>query len=322
MPAVANQVARRLAEAVARAHDSKPELLESTVVESAIGISHAARRAGRSRAIGLAAEAPPACESAPAPVRADELMALLAHDLRSPLNIVLMAAELLGNGLALSDEARDHWLSVIRDAATRMNGMIGSLLEASRVEAGGLELDIRRYALRPLLVEAMSTQLPAAERQGLTITVGSCRTDVSGELDRDAMLRVLANLIDNAIRHTLAGGRVILDGEPTREGVRISVSDTGSGIPPEHLPHIFDRFWQGPTARRGSAGLGLAIVKAIVEQHGGRIAVESQPGRGACFDLFLPERTAAAASSNKTDRCRQLSDEEAGETVLRGIGRG
>lgn len=106
--------------------------------------------------------------------------------------------------------------------------------------------------------------------------------------DEDRILQLLRNLLSNALRHTPAGGSVSVRAEPSGDDVRFTVSDTGSGIPPDELPHLFDRYWQARRAGRGGAGLGLSIAKGIAEAHGGRIRVESEEGMGSTFAFTIP----------------------------------
>ncbi|HEX6135509.1 MAG TPA: HAMP domain-containing sensor histidine kinase [Longimicrobiales bacterium] len=223
-----------------------------------------------------------------APCQRDEWLALIAHDLRAPLNVVVLAAELLRDG-SLAQERRDHWLEVIRSAAERMNTLVTDLLETARLEASSSALDLRARRLRPLLLETLYAYQAVAERAGVGITVGECSEELVGLVDGTAILRVLSNLVDNAIRFTPAGGLVSIEARPTSEGIRLTVSDTGCGISPEHLPHVFDRFWQAAHSGRGGAGLGLAIVRRIVEQHGGSVSVDSEPGCGTLFQIVLPD---------------------------------
>jgi signal transduction histidine kinase len=231
--------------------------------------------------------------SVDAPLPRDEWLALVAHDLRAPLNVVLLAAELLADS-TLTEERRDHWLAVVRSAAERMNGLVTNLLETARLESRSSALDLQASRLRPLLLETLYAYQTVADRAGVAITVGHCPEDLVGLVDGPAILRVLSNLVDNAIRFTPAGGLVSIEAQQVPAGIRLSVCDTGSGIHPEHLPHVFDRYWQAAHERRGGAGLGLAIVRQIVEQHGGSIAVESEPGRGTLFRILLADTRRAA----------------------------
>lgn len=217
----------------------------------------------------------------------DAAAEFVAHDLRTPLNVVFMAAELLAeDGASMSARERLHWLHAISQAAQRMNGMIGDLLERSRARTGSA-LAMRRQPLLPVLLEARDVHQLLARNAGVVVHVDPDRRLVKASIDRTALLRVLDNLLDNAIRYTPRGGRVVLRARVHGRVVRLSVSDSGTGIRREHLPHIFDPYWQDGD-RRGSAGLGLTVVKSVVEQHGGQVHVRSAPGVGTCFSLRLP----------------------------------
>ena len=142
--------------------------------------------------------------------------------------------------------------------------------------------------VQSVLDEACSSLRPLAAEKGIELVcaVGDGCPPVNA--DRDRLLQVLSNLVGNAIKFTAEGGRITLRTEPMSREVRFVVADTGMGIVPEHLPHLFDRFWQANRAHRQGAGLGLAIAKGIVEAHGGRILVESTPGQGTTFFFTIP----------------------------------
>lgn len=136
---------------------------------------------------------------------------------------------------------------------------------------------------------------PAAQEAGIDLRFEETGTSVAVEVDPDRIIQVLANLVGNALRFTPGGGQVrvraTMDSDP--RWVRFSVIDTGMGIPRDNLDHLFDRFWQADAAHQAGTGLGLVIVKGIVEQHGGSITVESEPGIGSAFHFTVPAATGA-----------------------------
>jgi signal transduction histidine kinase len=182
-------------------------------------------------------------------------------------------------------------VQVIERAAKRMNRLIQDLLDVAVMEAGQLTIEPARLAARELTVGAVDTQRPLASSSSLELRVDVDRDlpDIWG--DRDRLLQVFENLIGNAIKFTTAGGCITIGAVSRDHEVHFRVADTGSGIAPENLPHVFDRFWQATSTNRQGAGLGLPITKGIVEAHGGRIWVESTPSLGTTFSFTIPEAT-------------------------------
>jgi signal transduction histidine kinase len=179
----------------------------------------------------------------------------------------------------------------IHRAATRMNRLIQDLLDVAVMESGQLTIERARLSARELIAAAVDTQRPLASSSSLEL-----RVDLDGEVpdiwgDRDRLLQVFENLIGNAIKFTQAGGCITIRATSRDHEVIFVVADTGSGIAPENLPRVFDRFWQATRENRQGAGLGLPITKGIVEAHGGRIWVESTPNRGTTFSFTVPQAT-------------------------------
>jgi signal transduction histidine kinase len=169
-----------------------------------------------------------------------------------------------------------------------MQGLIRDLLDVSAIEAGRLSIERQSAGLAAIVATAVGMVGGEAAQRSLAVQI-----DVSPELrpvtvDPARLVQVLTNLLGNAIKFTAPGGTITVRAAAGPSAVVVSVEDTGSGIDPDQLPHVFDRFWQArPTPRRGS-GLGLAIARGIVEAHGGRIWVESEPGRGSVFSFSVP----------------------------------
>ena len=217
----------------------------------------------------------------------DEVLAIVAHDLRAPLNAVQTSAAFLMD-VELNDVERRRLLEVIRRASAGMNRLIEDLLDVARIESGAFVVELQRVDLGALAIEVCEQFRPQAADAGLTLEMDVERKLPLVSVDRDRMAHVLANLIGNAIKFTLAGGRVTVRlARHESDCVLCSVADTGVGIPSEELPHLFERFWQARRYRRGGAGLGLAIARGVVEAHGSHLSVESEAGRGTVFSFVI-----------------------------------
>ncbi|HLL84442.1 MAG TPA: ATP-binding protein, partial [Longimicrobium sp.] len=219
----------------------------------------------------------------------DDLLSIVAHDLRNPLNLISSAAELVSDGVLAGDRAAERrHLQIIRRAAGQMNRLIADLLDANRMESGSLSVDMRPESVEQLVAEALTLMCPLAESNGLRLD-GAADSDLPPVwADPGRVQQVLSNLIGNAIKFTPRGGTVRVTAQRCGDELRFGVSDSGSGIAPEQLPHIFTRFWQADARDRRGIGLGLSIARAIVGAHAGRIWVESEPGAGATFYFTLP----------------------------------
>ncbi|HET7458033.1 MAG TPA: ATP-binding protein, partial [Gemmatimonadaceae bacterium] len=209
-----------------------------------------------------------------------DFVANVSHELRTPLTIVSGFAETLDEDHALPEEQRRHFVRTIRANATRMQRIVDDLLDLSRIESGGWVPNPTRVDTRAAAVDAMAPCRADAEKKGLRLDVEVPLDAATLDADPTAVRQVLANLVENAVRHT-ASGSVTVFGERGEGGVWIGVRDTGSGIPAEHLPRVFERFYRVDAARsraQGGTGLGLSIVRHLVEAHGGRVRAESQVG--------------------------------------------
>ncbi|MEP6731364.1 MAG: ATP-binding protein [bacterium] len=217
----------------------------------------------------------------------DQMLGVVAHDLRNPLHTILMATSLLEDGME-PGTAIQRQVAMVNRAGERMNRLIQDLLDVQRVDSGRLEIEVHSVPARALLIDAHEMLRPLAEKDGLTLTidVSSPMPAVSADVHR--VQQVLSNLVGNAIKFTPRGGSILLRGEALGDEVRFQVADTGPGIAADQLPHIFGQFWQATRTDRRGIGLGLAISKGIVESHGGRIWVESVLAQGSSFFFTLP----------------------------------
>jgi PAS domain S-box-containing protein len=221
----------------------------------------------------------------------DQVLGIVAHDLRNPLSTILLNAAALKRYGTDPERRSQKRGEAIHRAATRMNRLIQDLLDVAVMESGQLTIERARLSARELIAAAVDTQRPLASSSSLEL-----RVDLDGEVpdvwgDRDRLLQVFENLIGNAIKFTQAGGCITVRATSRDHEVIFGVADTGSGIAPENLPRVFDRFWQATRENRQGAGLGLPITKGIVEAHGGRIWVESTPNRGTTFSFTVPQAT-------------------------------
>lgn len=228
-----------------------------------------------------------------------DFVANVSHELKTPLTSVQGFSQAILDGTASTPEAQKQAAQVIYDEAGRMHRMVLDLLDLARLDAGTLDLRWALVDLPALLRNVAGKFAPLAQAIGVTIEVNSpSLPSVTGDGDR--LAQVFTNLVDNALKHTPAGGSIMLKAglagsmaaSSTESEIQVEVADTGAGIPPEALPHIFERFYQADQSRRGGekhgTGLGLAIVKEIVVAHGGKINVRSTIDAGSTFTVCLP----------------------------------
>jgi signal transduction histidine kinase len=228
-----------------------------------------------------------------ATVARQDLLAIVSHDLRSPLGTILICIDMLsGPSFEGQPERVKRLLGVIARSASGTKRLLEDLLDGASIEAGHLSVEKARYEVAPIVREAVELHAIAAEKKGVRL-VGSLPGEAfEVDCDRERLLQVLGNLIDNAIKFTPAAGTVTVLGEPRDEETLFAVADTGPGIASEELRAVFDRYWQSKKTASLGTGLGLSISKGLVELHGGRIWVESTLGRGATFRFALPVSTA------------------------------
>ena len=219
-----------------------------------------------------------------------DFVANVSHELKTPLTAIRGFAETLATELG-SNEQHARFAETIRQNAERMQSLIDDLLDLSRIESGGWSPSPTDVDVAATAEEAAAAYRKEADRRGTSIRIAVDPSAAKLRADPVALRQALGNLVENAVRYTPSGGTITIFARGEDHGVALGVSDTGAGIPPEHLPRIFERFYRVDTARSRSAGgtgLGLAIVKHLVEAHGGRVRAESQVGRGTTVSLFFP----------------------------------
>jgi signal transduction histidine kinase len=220
-----------------------------------------------------------------------DLIAAVSHDLRTPLTSIRAMTEALADRVVTEPATVQRYYGTIRSQIENLSGLINDLFELSQLETGQIQLAVEAVNLNDLLSDVVESMQAQAGAKGISLKAifSEDLPIIKGELNK--IQRVIYNLVQNAIRHTPASGSISLATQVVPDGVQVEVADTGEGIAPEDLPHIFDQFFRGERSRSretGGAGLGLAIAKRIVEAHHGQIWVESQVGAGTRFRFILP----------------------------------
>ncbi|MDQ3778590.1 MAG: ATP-binding protein, partial [Actinomycetota bacterium] len=221
----------------------------------------------------------------------------VSHELRAPLTSIYGFAEtLLREDVAFGERERRTFLGYIASEAQRLTGIVDALLSVARLEAGDLQVQLAPTDLRDVVSDVVS----GAERDladGLRFVVDVPEEPLAAAADREKVRQILANLVDNAIKFSPAGGTVTIAARRTRDGVQVRVVDEGAGIPPSEQERIFRKFYRADARGREPAGtgLGLFIARGLASAMGGRLWVDSQPGRGGCFVFELPAGATEAA---------------------------
>jgi len=221
-----------------------------------------------------------------------DLIAWVGHDLQTPLASIRAIVEALADGVVDDPETASRYLHTAQRDIRSLSLLIDDLFQMAQLDAGGMPLEREPGSLSDLISDTLESFRELAARQGVRLD-GSAEPGVDPVvMDVQRIGRVLNNLVGNALRHTPPGGWVQVCATRSTSGARVEVSDSGEGIAPEDLPHIFDRFYRGEKSRsrrKGGAGLGLAIAQGIVEAHGGTISAASDgPGKGSTFTILIP----------------------------------
>ena len=212
----------------------------------------------------------------------------ISHQLKTPITSITVMTDLLK---AENDEAkRREFLEVINSQLSRINWLLVTLLKLSRIDAGAIEFKKERGSLKSIIENAARPFLINAEVKGIELTT-ECNDDVLADVDRNWYAEALSNIIKNCIEHTDEGGKVSVHAFETPVLTKIIIKDNGSGIHPEDLPHIFERFYQGRNHSETSVGIGLALSKAILNRQQSFVDVKSEVGKGTEFEITLYKTT-------------------------------
>ena len=267
--------------------DREVALAEELARRSALAIEHARLYEQARRALALR----------------DETLAIVSHDLRAPLQTIVLASSLLREDETRAGRwTKGHTVERIEQAAERMDRMIGDLIDIASIDAGQLSVVKRPHGVAAIIEESTASFEAVANARGVKLTVEPPpeMAHISG--DRDRVLQVISNLLGNALKVTTAGDAVCLRAKVREREVVFSVSDTGPGIALSEQQRLFERYWRSPTASYRGTGLGLAIAQGIVAAHRGRIWVDSELGRGATFHFTLPLAEPLTTVAARSDR--------------------
>ncbi len=251
-----------------------------------------------------------------------QLLADVSHELMTPLSAIRGYVETLGMpDLPIDPETRRRYLGIVEEETHKLEAIIGDLLDLARLEGGGERLRSQPVSVRDLFARVADRHAPSIRERGITLEldIAPDTPEILGDPGR--LEQAVQNVAANAIRHTPAGGHVVLRAAAGEGGVDISVRDSGPGIPPEHLPRVFDRFYKVDAARANTdvpsgSGLGLSIVRAIVETHGGKVTAANAPGGGAIFELQLPAAGMNTRSGVQEFSNRRSEDQEKSKLLI------
>jgi signal transduction histidine kinase len=228
----------------------------------------------------------------------EDMLAVVSHDLRTPLASIVASASVLNRtasqGSSAAEQGNRKATDIILRSAHRMSGLIADLLDLAMIRTGKIAIDRQPVSVTDLVTEITDTLQPVATQHGLTLS-GTVSSRLWVSCDKERVLQILSNLVSNAIKFTPAGGTVAIAVTSTDSEVAFEISDTGRGVSAEDLPHIFERFWQVQKRNSGGIGLGLSIVAGLVEAHGGKVWAVSELGVGSRFFFTLIPSLAPAA---------------------------
>ncbi len=220
-----------------------------------------------------------------------EFVASVSHELRTPLTIIQGYTEALADGLGKDQSQRELYLHNIIEETLRLRRLVDELLSLRRMEAGGVRADLKDTDMLPVIRRVLERFTNCSAEKGQTIVFNNSGSPVPARADEDRIEQVIINLVDNALRFTPPGGEVTVSVAGEGDMLKVSVRDTGSGISVEEQPLVWERFYKADPSRSrdiSGSGLGLAIVRGIVEMHGGKVGIDSVPGKGSTFWFTIP----------------------------------
>ncbi len=234
-----------------------------------------------------------------------QMVSDVAHELRTPLTGIRCQLESIQDGVI---EPSADVIASLRDDLLSLQRLVDDLQDLAVVEAGSINLERRPVNLDDEVTVVVRSLISATKKKGAAPVQPDVRISLhdlpAADVDPDRLRQIIRNLLTNALTHTPSGGTIEISGRSQNGRIEIIVKDDGPGIPPEHLPNIFERFYRADSSRQrktGGAGLGLAIVKQLVEVHGGEIRADSGPGRGATFLFTLPEAASESTHHSEDD---------------------
>jgi PAS domain S-box-containing protein len=219
----------------------------------------------------------------------EQVLAVVSHDLRNPLSAAMLAAE------ALSRKARDRdepgmlkQAETIRRSASRMDHLINDLLDMASIQVGKFKVERKPHPAQVLINEAVDPYESSAAEEGIRLAIDADLGDLAVDCDRERVLQVFSNLLGNALKFSQRGDRIMVRARRDAGDIRFEVADTGPGISPAERAHIFEPYWSAERNGKKGTGLGLFIARGVVEAHGGKLGVDSEPGRGTTFFFTIP----------------------------------
>ncbi|HVA90105.1 MAG TPA: HAMP domain-containing sensor histidine kinase [Chloroflexota bacterium] len=214
----------------------------------------------------------------------------MSHELRTPITALHTFVDLLAHGAAEDESVRDEFLQESATQIDRLEWLVQNLLDLSKFDAGLAEVHVEKVDVRPLVERSVGEARLAAERKGVIVEFAPTQGPILAAADTNRLRQALSNVLLNAVKFTPSGGKIEVSLESARKVATILVRDTGPGIPPDELPHVFERFYRGPSTANlaGGSGLGLPIVQSIMQAHAGDVEVHSEFGQGTEVVLTLP----------------------------------
>ncbi|MEB0076239.1 ATP-binding protein [Pseudomonas sp. CCI3.2] len=221
----------------------------------------------------------------------DDLVAVVSHDLRTPMTIITLQCGVMQNMVVVDDSKSSQRMgsaiNTMRQATSRMNALLDDLLDTSKLEAGRYSVSLRTTDVQVMLEQICTTLAPLTAVKNIEFSYGT-EPNLTIQADPERLFQVFSNLLGNAIKFTPSTGKIEVSAEAANDRVVFRVRDNGVGINPEQLPHVFDRYWANREGNPTGSGLGLYIAHGIVEAHGGRLWVSSEPGQGSTFSFSIP----------------------------------